>query len=476
MKLPGIYAAYAAIFAVFGETPAAIHTGLLLVNAATAICLFFLVSRLFGNMAAFVAGASYVLLSTSSSVMGFEAHATNFVVLPALLGILFLLRAMESGRLWHFFASGVLLGIAVLMKQHGVFFVLFCLLYLGLVRWKERQRLQFVREGLLFGSGVALPYVAACVLLLRAGVFRAFWFWTVDYAGEYSKMGLRRAVRAFLENSRTVVSPAVLVWILAAAGIIALFWSSSARRHSHFLWLLLVCSFLALCPGAYFRVHYYILLLPVVAILAGVAVSSATEKFADLGTPRIIEFVPVLVFLACFGFAVWSERNVYFSMDADAAMRSTYGDNAFLPAMKIADYLKENSPPGASIAVLGSEPEIYFYARRHSAISYIYMYSLIVRHRYTARMRAEMMQELEANRPQYVVYVDSFDSWGDRAGQQPAEFLSGLHDYMNREYGVVGIAEIGERPEYFWGSAAESYLPESPNAIYVLKRRADLPE
>src|ERR1700747_3825912 len=42
MKFPGTYAAYAAIMSIFGQTITGIHLGLLLVNAATIILLFFL--------------------------------------------------------------------------------------------------------------------------------------------------------------------------------------------------------------------------------------------------------------------------------------------------------------------------------------------------------------------------------------------------------------------------------------------------
>src|SRR4030065_551155 len=42
MKMPGIYAAYALILAVFGQTCAGIHFGLLLVNAATILLVFLL--------------------------------------------------------------------------------------------------------------------------------------------------------------------------------------------------------------------------------------------------------------------------------------------------------------------------------------------------------------------------------------------------------------------------------------------------
>ena len=42
MKLPGIYAAYAAIMAIFGETIRGVHLGLLFTNLGTGILLFLL--------------------------------------------------------------------------------------------------------------------------------------------------------------------------------------------------------------------------------------------------------------------------------------------------------------------------------------------------------------------------------------------------------------------------------------------------
>ena len=112
MKLPGTAAAYAVMLALFGQTPAGIHFGLLLVNAATILLVYFLTARWSGRLAGLVAAASYAVLSTSFLVLGFAAHATHFVVLFALAGILLLLRAIDSGRTWQFFASGFLLGLA----------------------------------------------------------------------------------------------------------------------------------------------------------------------------------------------------------------------------------------------------------------------------------------------------------------------------------------------------------------------------
>jgi hypothetical protein len=241
-----------------------------------------------------------------------------------------------------------------------------------------------------------------------------------------------------------------------------------------FLGGLFLFSFLALCPGAYFRPHYFVLLLPVTAMLAGVAVSSATERLTELQKPRYLRILPAVAFAASFSYAVFQQRQVYFTIDPGMAFQMTYPGSPFVPAIRAAEYVKINSPDTAKIAVIGSEPEIYFYSKRHSATGYIYMYSLVVRHKYSTRMREEMIRELKTNRPNYLIYVDVWDSWGDReGGPELATFLSRLREYMNAHYEKVGVADIGEPTVYVWDSAARNYLPRSSNAIYVLKRKQE---
>src|SRR6516162_8909555 len=92
MKLPGTYAAYALLMAVFGQSPAGIHFGLALVNAVSIILIFLVGRRLLDVVAAIVFG----LVSTSPAVLGLAGHATHFVVLPALAGMLLLLKSNVS--------------------------------------------------------------------------------------------------------------------------------------------------------------------------------------------------------------------------------------------------------------------------------------------------------------------------------------------------------------------------------------------
>src|ERR1039457_4303895 len=103
--------------AVFGQSIAGIHWGLLLVNCAAILLVFLLGKRLFGTVSALAACAAYALLSIGSGVLGTEAHATHFVVLPAVAGALLLARPAESCRPATLWWTGLLFGLAFVMKQ-----------------------------------------------------------------------------------------------------------------------------------------------------------------------------------------------------------------------------------------------------------------------------------------------------------------------------------------------------------------------
>src|SRR5215470_436317 len=62
MKFPGVYAAYALIMWIFGESSVGIHLGLLIVNVATVVIVFLIARRLIGLIAGIATAASYTIL------------------------------------------------------------------------------------------------------------------------------------------------------------------------------------------------------------------------------------------------------------------------------------------------------------------------------------------------------------------------------------------------------------------------------
>jgi hypothetical protein len=88
MKFPGTYAVYAVIMAIFGQTIAGIHLGLLLANLATITLIFFVGWRLVSMPAGVAAGSAYAVLCISPSLLALAANTEHFVLLPVLGGTL----------------------------------------------------------------------------------------------------------------------------------------------------------------------------------------------------------------------------------------------------------------------------------------------------------------------------------------------------------------------------------------------------
>ena len=96
--------------AVFGQTPAGIHIGVLVMNAITTLLMFLLARRFFG---AFAFGSlrppTYGLLSTSPAVLGFGGvMPLTFVVFFAIAGLLLLFGGLEKGKLMVILQRGLL--------------------------------------------------------------------------------------------------------------------------------------------------------------------------------------------------------------------------------------------------------------------------------------------------------------------------------------------------------------------------------
>jgi len=480
MKLPGIYAAYALIMTIFGQTIRGVHLGLLLVNVGAIALVFLIARRLLDSHAAAAAAVGYALMSVSESVLGLAAHATHFVVLPALGGLLLLLKARRSDRSRPFLASGLLLGLGFTMKQPGIFFVLFGALYLIWIHAAPLgeggdRRVQWGRLCVrlsFFTLGAVIPFAICCWSLYYTGAFGKFWFWTMTFPRVYSlkpSLGLQ----VLRQTIGSIIGPSFPIWALAGVGLLSAFWDPRVRREWPFLAGFALFSACAVTSSFYFRNHYFVMLLPAIAILAGAAVSSGRRLMLGMGQKPMLALLPALIFTAACGYAIIQQREIFFTLSPRSVCREVYGSNPFLEAIEIGRYLKAHTKPGEPIAVLGSEAEIYFYADRPAATGYIYMYSLMDPQRYAASMQKEMIREIEKARPKYVVWVNVQMSWLARPESETLLFDWWLGHYGPEHYEKVGLIEImsADWTDYTWGAESRDYQPSSPAFLYVHRRK-----
>ncbi|MGA2029985.1 MAG: glycosyltransferase family 39 protein [Verrucomicrobiota bacterium] len=471
MKLPGTYFAYALGMAVFGQTTSGIHLTLIVANSLTIIFVFLLGRKLFGITAGVAACASYAVMSVSPAVLGMAAHANHFVVLFAVPATLLLWQAEESKRLNILFFSGLLYGLAFLMKQQGVCFILFGGTFFI---WREMQKrpvvlLDFAKRSFVFGLGIILPFAITCLVLAWAGVFSKFWFWTFNYAASYvAGEPLWEGIELLCNYLRITLTVYFGFLVLAALGLLFSLRNTVVQKQKVFGVAFLFFSFVGTATGLYFRQHYFILSLPAFAILIGLGVDSLCQAMPF----KMAKVVLLILFIAVLGWAIWVPRAFYFQTPVQVC-QVTYQDNPFVESLAVADYIRAHSSENARIAVVGSEPEIYFYAQRHSATGYIYTYPLMEPQPYAEKMQHEMMQEIESNQPEYLVLAMYKNSWLPRKTSDLTIF-KWFQNYATNFYEVTGLVNSRSNWQitYLWGNDAKNYNGSLEEYLAVYKRRS----
>ena len=475
MKFPGTALMYAFFMALFGQTLQGVHLGLLIVNCASIVLVFLIGRRLFSSIAGVVAAISFAVLSLNQSVLGFAAHATHFVVLMALGGTVALLAVLEKDRPALYFPAGVLFGLAFVMKQPGFFFALFGALYLF---WHQRTRSprvtgsQQVRNLAFYAGGALLPLCLVVAWCALSGSFDRFWFWTVTYAREYGAMvSWTDAGSRFTRGFSNVVDGFTLLWCLAAGGFVAAVRDAEKKEQRMFLLLFSAFAFLAFCPGFYFRHHYFATFLPAAALAAGYGVDRAWRAGSASARMPNLRFAGIILFALAVTYGLYSEKAYFFEDTPAALSRRYYSHNPFIESVEIAAFIRANSGERDTIAVFGSEPQIYFYANRRSATGHIYMYSMMEDQPFNLTMQKEMIREVEAARPRYIVFTPISGSWLTTPRSNPL-IVTWLSGYTRENYTLVGIADIqsDDTTVYKWHDDAKAYEPRTPRQVLVMER------
>lgn len=473
MKLPGTYYMYALLMSIFGQSAAGVHAGLLLVNLTTIVLLFFIGKKMINGLTGLCAAASYALMSILPGPLAFAGHATHYNALFAAGGLLALVSHKERPTLWRLIVSGLCFGLSFTMKQQALFWMPFAFLALGWMEWQRHPRKltqTLLRLGIL-SVAMVLPYLLVLLLIWSSGTMDKFWHWTVAYAQQYAGIVTWEAAWNDFQQSFTRVREGVVaLWLAGLLGLVALFFSESARK---FRWEMLgfvVFSIACVLPGFYFRPHYFILFFPALALLIGVAVNFLREllqktQMAWLG------FAPFILFVFLWSNGVSTHRKYLFTESPNAICSKRYGtSNPFIESREIGKFLKANSSEQDKIAVIGSEPQIYFYASRIPATGYIYTYPLMENQPYSLDMQKDMIAEIEKNQPKYMIFINSPMSWL-RKDTSAKDIFSWYEEYK-KKYKVIGLVDMlpTGKANYIWGEQADTYTPQSQNRVWIFER------
>jgi hypothetical protein len=261
-----------------------------------------------------------------------------------------------------------------------------------------------------------------------------------------------------------------ILWSFGVFGfLITIF--AEIKMNKAFILLFSFFSFLTVLPGFHFRSHYFVTLLPAISLLIGIFIDYCRSWFATHFEKLSAQAASVTIFLGAVLVGCASHADYFVGGDVIRLGEKVYGP-PFAESIEIAKYIETRSVATDTVAVFGSEPQIYFYSKRHSATGYIYTYSLMEDHEYNLRMQKEMIKEIEGSKPRFFIAVNISMSWLARPASEKYifEWAAG---FIHEHYSLVGVVDIvsPDRTVYRWNSDAATYDVQSRDNVLVFERR-----
>jgi 4-amino-4-deoxy-L-arabinose transferase-like glycosyltransferase len=451
-KPPGIYALHALLFLFAEPTALNIKVFASIYTLLTTIAVFFTARKLAGDTAGLLAALLFGIFSSGPNIQGGGVNSEVFMVLPYTLAAYSLLRALETEEPKHYLLFGIFTGLACTLKQVAAVNLLWIALYLvfRIVRardWNTRARA--VVDGLWVAAGAALPWLPFVGYFFVNDALSKFYFWMVSANFQYIGDGYQElpGFTLFTHRMKLVLSESGPLWLLALIGL----WRGGKEFRRHEVaspnrelgrdYRILIStwpifSFLGVALGGRFFSHYYIQMVPSLAVLGGVGLMSLIHEVRIRGTSLLKRPIALAV-TAVLGWTlvlfVKTDSPYYLNYDSVQISLRQYGNPIFSVTRFIGSYLKDHTKPEDLIYVWPVNPEINFYALRRSPSPFLIQvdFDHIPWDPYK-----EIVESLRRKPPKYIVALTGMSG------------LPGLRDYVHSNYRVESNAELDKLKQF----------------------------
>jgi 4-amino-4-deoxy-L-arabinose transferase-like glycosyltransferase len=333
-KPPLVPYVFAATFAFFETTALwSVRVVAMLAVALTALLLAVEARRRYGRRAAWIAGVLFVLAMVAFAPQDGQAANFEMFMLPSMTAAILFARRGRG------VAAGVAVAFATLAKQTGAA-TLLPVLYL-LARARGRRG---VGEAAV---GFSVPIAAVALAVGPSQLF----YWAVLGNGSYlgvKSLSLIVAGMFFVMTLAWALCNLPILWKVPSAWRDRRTPSLDGERDTD-LWLWLLTSAVSVAVGLRFFGHYYMQLVPPLALLSAGALARSSRRAVRLTV------VVASVFAIAFSTTGYFLRP--FGPDPDW--------------QTVSNYVAANTHPDDRILVWGSEPEIYWASNRLPATRFL---------------------------------------------------------------------------------------------------------
>jgi len=361
---------------------------------------FVLIKRIFGVLPS-VFSLLLWLLSLVFVLQG--GNLTTEYTLPLQFAALFLAYHADRSKRpeWDFFLIGLTGAIAFFTKQTAIGIWIAIVIVLTVQRLISKQGRRWLREMGFIALGGLLFSAIVVVYFGVQGALRQFWSAAFTFNFVYSARtsnNIADRLDTIIKGVRPLMR-AGLLQIALVGCVIAILLLIFRRKSLEVPLPLLFIGLLALpiefmliaLPGRTFA-HYYMTLLPILALFAAVAVWGILSVIPSSRTITILEYV--LAFLVM-GLIAW------FSFDDYLNQLYMYRD--FTRTRPAIEYIEQNTFPDDQILLWGSETATNFFSQRKSPTRFVYQAPLQQEGYVDEGMINEFLDDVIKNQPKFIV-------------------------------------------------------------------------
>lgn len=429
-KPPLVYAWYALSFAIFGETVVAPRLIAALLLSLTTLCIFSQARMLFSREVAYIAAGLFAV-STGLPFVALHANTEAYMLLPMVSSLLAFTMGMRKEKLGWFLLAGALGGVAIMTKQVAVWNLLALAGVATYWRWRSMGGTwqTLTPASALFAGAIVSIGVIAMPFIVN-GSFDDLFYANVSYNWVYINVldNTARALNLFHGSLYFSAAAAPLV----GGAVLALL--TLLRRRRHWVDYLLVfwaaASFVGVSSGGRFFPHYFLHLMPALAILTAVVVYERWRalELRPMWRPAAIAVAFLMIVSIGTNAVMWFAPARAEQQIAESVYTQKQWEEA---TAVVGAYIQRNTESDERIFNFGREAGLYFYADREPAVRYFYDWPFW----WEDRTLYETIKELRDSRPVFI--IDSvqqplYEDMADYSAPEFRSFLSKNYDYVGR--------------------------------------------
>ncbi len=332
-----------------GGSPNVIRATAAVVAALAVLATMLVAFRLGRTLTAYACGLLMATVGASPFIESFTLAGELLSSLAAILSLLAFTAYLRSRAFGWLVLTGVLAGCAVMIKQSGFDAAVAIVAYLA---WTERRRA--VRPVAAVVGAAAAPVLAGA---LAAVSLHSWWFAVVGYRGSGDSLitgSFTHRLDLLAQSLPGAAKGLGLLVLLAALG-----WRGSPLLVR--LWL--GAAVLGVLGGGNFHFHYYLQLVPPLAILAGVGLEKLVARRL---TVAALGCAAVAVATAVVTVPLWFES-------ASAQAKAVWPKDPHLVRDgAVARYVEAHTRPGQKVFLVWAAADVYYLADRAPVIPYMW--------------------------------------------------------------------------------------------------------